>query len=75
MDGVRVGFLGPSYGTTPAAVIGNKNKTDPLKALNMLMRKAMGHSAIQATQPLQWTYRFGSMEPKIISIILHLSTG
>ena len=27
MDGVRGDFLGPPHGTTPAAVIANKNKT------------------------------------------------
>ena len=28
MDDVRGDFLGPPHGTTPAAVIANKNKTD-----------------------------------------------
>ena len=50
MDGVRVGYLGPSHSITPAAVIENKNKTDPLKTVNMLMRKGMGHHTVQATQ-------------------------
>ena len=27
MDNVRADFLGPPHGTTPAAVIANKNKT------------------------------------------------
>ena len=30
MDDVRGEFLGPPHGTTPAAVIANKNKTDIL---------------------------------------------
>ena len=30
MDDVRGDFLGPPHGTTPAAVIANKNKTDIL---------------------------------------------
>ena len=28
MDDVRGDFLGPSHGTTPAAVMANKNKTE-----------------------------------------------
>ena len=34
------------YTTTPAAVIANKNKTDTLKAVDILMRKEMGHIAV-----------------------------
>ena len=30
MDDVRGHFLGPPHGTTPAAVIANKNKTEIL---------------------------------------------
>ena len=45
MDDVRGDFLGPPHGTTPAAVIANKIKTDPLRAVNILMRKGMGHTA------------------------------
>ena len=32
MDDVRGDFLGPPHGTTPAAVIGNKNKMRSLKS-------------------------------------------
>ena len=47
MDGVRGDFLGPPHGTTPAAVIANKNLNwDPLRAVNTLMRKVMGHTAV-----------------------------
>ena len=44
MDDVRGDFLGPPHGTTPAAVIG-----DPLRAVNILMRKGMGHTMVSAT--------------------------
>ena len=30
MDDVRIDFVGPPHGTTPAAVIANKNKTEIL---------------------------------------------
>ena len=53
MDDVRGDILGPPHGITPAAVIANKNKTeilDPLRAVNILMRKWMGHTAVSATQ-------------------------
>ena len=49
MDDIRGDFLRPPHGTTPAAVIENKNNTDSLRALNMLMRKGMGHTAVSAT--------------------------
>ena len=49
MDDVRGEFLGPAHGTTPSAVIGNKNKTDPLRAVNILVRKGIGHTAVSAT--------------------------
>ena len=49
MDDVRVDFLGPPHGTTPAAVITNENKTDPVRAVSILMRKGMGHTAVSAT--------------------------
>ena len=39
MDDVRGDFLEPPHGTTPAAVIENKNKT--LRAVNILMRKGI----------------------------------
>ena len=35
-------FLGPPHGITPAAVIANKNKTGPLRAVNKLKRKGDG---------------------------------
>ena len=39
MDDVRGGLLGPPHGTTPAAVISNKNKKcDPLRAVSILRR-------------------------------------
>ena len=42
MDDVRGDILGPPHGTTPAAVIANKNQnSDPLRAANTLMRKGM----------------------------------
>ena len=49
MDNVRGDFIGPPHGTTPAAVIGNKNKTDPLRAVNILMRREIGHTMVSAT--------------------------
>ena len=33
MDDVRGDFIGPPHGTTPGAVIANKNKTDNLRVL------------------------------------------
>ena len=51
MDDVRGDFLGTQHGTTPAAVIANKNKTGPLRAANIFMRKRMGHTAVSATRP------------------------
>ena len=43
MDDLRGDFLGPPHGTTPAAIIANKNQNlDPLRAANTLMRKVMG---------------------------------
>ena len=38
-DDDRGDFLLPPHDTTTAAVIANKNKTDPLRAANILMRK------------------------------------
>ena len=51
MDDVRGDFLGPPHGTTPAAVIANKNKTeiDPLRAVSILMGKGVGHTMVSAT--------------------------
>ena len=49
MDHVRGDVLRPPHGTRPAAVIGNKSKTDPLRAANILMRKGMGHTAVSDT--------------------------
>ena len=43
-------FLGPPHSTTPAAVIANKNKTDPLRAVSIFVRKVMGHTAVSAIQ-------------------------
>ena len=39
VDDVRRDLLGSPHGTTPAAVIANKSKTDPLRAVNILMKK------------------------------------
>ena len=51
MDDVRGDFLGPPHGTTPAAVIANKNlNLDPLRAVNTLMRKVMGHTAVSTIE-------------------------
>ena len=58
MDDVRGDFLGPPNGTTPAAAIGNKNKTDPLRAVSILMRKVMGHTAVSATQASSVTLEY-----------------
>ena len=45
MDEVRGDFLGPPYGTTPAAVIKNKS-LDPLRAnkLNIYKNEVVGQS-------------------------------
>ena len=53
MDDIRRYVLGPPLGTPPAAVIANKNKTDPLKAVNILMRKGMGLPRFRLLKPLQ----------------------
>ena len=45
MDDVQGDFLGPPHGTTPAAVIANKNKTDPLRAVSIFSRMVMGHAS------------------------------
>ena len=51
MDDVRVDFLGPPHGTTPATVIANKNlNRDPLRAVNTFMRKGMGHTAVSTIE-------------------------
>ena len=51
MDDERGNFLGPPHDTTPAAVIANKNKTDPLRAANIYINeKGVGHTAVSATQ-------------------------
>ena len=31
-------------------IITNENKTDPLRAVNILKRKVMGHTAVSATE-------------------------
>ena len=35
------------------ANITNENKTDPLRAVSILMRKGMGYAAVSATEALQ----------------------
>ena len=57
MDDVKGDCLGPPHGTVPAAVIANKNKTDPLRAVSISMRKRMGHTAVSATQALSVTLK------------------
>ena len=52
MDDVRGDILGSPHGggTTPAAVIANINKIEILfRAVNILMRKGMSHTAVSAT--------------------------
>ena len=48
MNDVRGDCLRPPHGTTPAAVI--ENKTDLLRAVNIIMRKGIGQFALSATQ-------------------------
>ena len=53
MDDVRGDFLGPPHGTTPAAVIADKNKTDFISCFRKgktLMRTVMGHTAVSTNQ-------------------------
>ena len=56
MDDVREDFLGPPHGTTPAAVIANKNVTYPLRAVNILMRKGMGRTVVRITPLIGTTF-------------------
>ena len=49
MYDLRENILGPPHGTLPTAVIGNENKTDSLRAVNILKRKGMGHAIVSAT--------------------------
>ena len=49
MNDVRGNFLGPPHGTTPAAVIANKNKTDPFKSSENIHEKGDEHTAVSAT--------------------------
>ena len=49
MDDVRWDVLGLPNGTTPAAVIGNKNKTVILSERYLIMRKGMGNTAVSAS--------------------------
>ena len=37
------------FGCTDKPFMSNKNKTDPLRAVNILMRKGMGHTMVSAT--------------------------
>ena len=52
---VQGDFLRPLHGTTPAAVIRNKNKTDPFRAVNILMRKGMGHTVV-SNHPIYYVF-------------------
>ena len=42
-------------------ILVNKNKTDPLRAVNILTRKVMGHTMVSATEAssvtLNWQHR------------------
>ena len=49
LNDVRGDFVRPPHGTTPAAVKANKSDRGLLKAVNILMRKVMGHTAVSAT--------------------------
>ena len=49
MDDVRGDFFGPPHGTTTAAVIVIEITIDHLRAVSILMRKGMGHTAVSAT--------------------------
>ena len=42
MDDVRGDFLGPPHGTTPAAVIANKNKLRSFKSSEHINKKMIG---------------------------------
>ena len=41
MDDVREDFLGPPHGTTPAAVIANKIKQNPLRAVRAVSKNLL----------------------------------
>ena len=57
MKYVRGDFLGPSHGTTKAAVIANKNSNiDPIRAVNIYMRKGMDHTPGSATKASSVTF-------------------
>ena len=52
-----------------------KIKTDPLRAVNTLMRKGMCQTAVSTIKVSSVTLnRFGNMEPKRITEMLQLST-
>ena len=55
MDDAPEDFLGPPHGTTSAAVIANKMKLSSLRAVSILMRKRMDHTAVSATQASSMT--------------------
>ena len=61
MDDVRGDFLGPPHGTTPAAVIANKNNLDPLEAVKHLKREDGPYCTISGYDPSSVTlYKTGS---------------
>ena len=54
MDDVRGDFLRSPHGTTPAAVIGNKNKTDPLGAVSILTSSTSTSYSQQSISDYYW---------------------
>ena len=72
MDDVRGDILGPPHGTTPAAVIANKNENSLLRSF-----KSNEHISEKRDGPyrgLTIKVSSGNIEPKGITEILQLST-
>ena len=49
MDDVQGDFKGPPHGTTPAAVIANRNKLRTFNSNKHILEKVMDHTAVSAT--------------------------
>ena len=67
MGDVRGDILGPPHGTTPAAVIANKNKTDHLRAVSLirngyLNRHLLGNDSSSLTNEKDHHYFLNSAD-------------
>ena len=79
MEDVRGDFLGPLHGTTPAAVIINKIKLRSFNSSEHINEEGdgpyRGFGYLSLFSCFSDPLRFGNMEPKGITVILHPSTG